>query len=57
MKRIVFILALAFSLLTLAGAGYVLALHGEANAGFAVVPLVLALACISYWRLLKGREK
>ena len=57
MKRIVFILALTFTLLTLAGAGYVLASHGEANAGFAVVPLVLALACISYLRMLKGREK
>lgn len=57
MKRLMFVLALIFSVLTLCGAGYVLSTEGEANAGFAVVPLVLALGCSSYWRMGNRREK
>ena len=57
MKRLMFVLGLIFSVLTLCGAGYVLFTGGEANAGFAVVPLVLALGCISYWRMGNRREK
>lgn len=48
MRRIVAILGLIFVVLTIAGAAYVLLSGGEASAGYAVVPMVLALACSGY---------
>lgn len=48
MRRIVAILGLVFVVLTIAGAAYVLLSGGAASAGFAAVPMVLALACSGY---------
>lgn len=53
MKRILFVLSLIFTVLTFVGAGYVLYTDGQANAGYAVIPLAMALACISGYRTFK----
>lgn len=42
MKKLVLALSIIFTILTFVGAGYVLANHSHVNAGFAVVPMVLA---------------
>lgn len=50
MKKLLNALAILFSVLTLAGAGYVLYHDGTVSAGYGVVPLVLAVACFSLAR-------
>ena len=44
-----------FIALTLGGAIYVLMNHGAANAGYAVVPMVFALAFGNWYRQLKKK--
>lgn len=48
MKKLTLALSIIFIILTFLGAGYVLVNHGEVNAGYACVPMVLALAFISF---------
>lgn len=55
MKRALFVLSLFFTVLTFVGAGYVLYTDGQANAGYAVIPLVIALTCISGYRAFKNK--
>lgn len=55
MKRALFVLSLFFTVLTFVGAGYVLYTDGQANAGYAVIPLVIALACIAGYRTFKNK--
>ncbi len=43
MKKLLLILWIIFSILTLAGAIYVIVSGGSANAGYAVVPMVITL--------------
>ena len=43
-KNVLFALFIAFALLTLAGATYVLTSHGQHNAGYAVAPMALMIA-------------
>lgn len=50
MKRAALIAGWIFVILTFAGGGYVLLHHGEANAGYAVIPSLGALACFGYYR-------
>ena len=50
MKKAMLALSVVFTGLTLAGAGYVLSHAGGANAGYAVVPMVAALACLALYR-------
>ncbi len=54
MRKLALILSIVFILLTFVGAGYVLLSRGNANDGYAVVPMVSALACICYYRQKKG---
>lgn len=56
MKKILHILAVIFIILTFVGAIYVLTSNGTANAGYAVVPMVMGLACMSGYRSCK-KEK
>lgn len=56
MSKVLFVLAVIFTVLTFAGAGYVLAWKGTVNAGYAVVPMVLELACLSGYRWYKKKE-
>lgn len=57
MKRFLFILSLVFTVLTFVGAGYVLYTDGQANAGYAVIPLVVALVCISGYKSNGGHSE
>ncbi len=50
MKKAALILSIIFIILTFAGVGYVLYHGGNVNAGFAVVPMVFALACSAFYR-------
>lgn len=50
MKYVALALSIIFTLLTFLGAGYVLYHGGKVNAGYAVVPMVFALASISFYR-------
>lgn len=47
MKKIMFTLSVLFVVLTFVGAGYVLYNAGSVNAGYAVIPMVLALESVS----------
>lgn len=53
MKKLTLILSILFIILTFAGAGYVLANHGQVSAGFACVPMVFALISIFSYRKYK----
>ena len=50
MKKIALVLSVIFIILTFIGAGYVLYNRGQVNAGYAIIPLVFALACIAFYR-------
>ncbi|MCI9362427.1 MAG: hypothetical protein HFG65_16175 [Hungatella sp.] len=50
MKKAALALSIIFIILTLVGAGYVLYNGGKINAGYAVVPMVFALASITFYR-------
>ncbi len=56
MKKLLLILSIIFTILTFAGAIYVLSLKGTVNAGYAVIPMVITLACISGYRWYKNKE-
>lgn len=48
MKTLVLVLGVIFIVLTFIGAAYVIANHGNVSAGYAVIPMLGALICISY---------
>lgn len=50
MKKVALVFSIMFIALTFVGAGYVLYNGGKVNAGYAVIPSVLALASISFYR-------
>lgn len=56
MKTLLRILSVLFTLLTFAGAAAVLMSGGTANAGCAVVPLVIALACLAGYRAYPNKK-
>lgn len=50
MKNLILVLNVIFVILTFVGIGYVLVQHGQVNAGYACVPMVLALVSVSFYR-------
>ena len=50
MKKGLLVLSVIFILLTFAGAIYVISSKGEVNAGYAVIPMVFALASMAGYR-------
>lgn len=50
MKKLALVLSVFFIILTFIGAGYVLYHGGKVNAGFAIVPMIFALADIALYR-------
>ena len=50
MKRLLLILSFVFVVLTFVGVISVLSSHGTVSAGYAVIPMVIALACLSGFR-------
>lgn len=55
MKKIFLILSILFTVLTFAGAIYVLINHGTVNAGYAVIPMALTIACFSVYKSYKDK--
>ncbi len=49
MKKLLLVLSIVFTVLTFVGAAFVLT-SNDANAGFAVIPMVLTLACLAGYR-------
>lgn len=56
MKKLLLILSIIFVILTFVGAIYVLINKGTVNAGYAVVPMVMALACSNSYKAFKNKE-
>ena len=54
-KKLALILSMIFIILTFVGAGYILFNGGKVNAGYACVPMVLALISLSFYRKYKWR--
>ncbi len=50
MKKLFFALSILLILFTFIGAGYVLCHRGEANAGYAAIPMLFALLSINIYR-------
>lgn len=57
MKNFLLILSLFFMVLTFVGAAYVLISEGTVNAGYAVIPMVFALASFTGYKKFKSKEK
>jgi len=57
MKKIFLILSILFTVLTFAGAIYVLVNHGTVNAGYAVIPMIFTIACMGVYRSYKDKER
>ena len=56
MKKLILGLAILCTLLTFAGAGYVLIQRGAVNAGYAVIPMLFALCFTQTYRRVKSDE-
>ena len=52
-KKIAFVTSIIFTVLTFVGAVYVLINHGQVNAGYACVPMVLAFASYAGYKAKK----
>lgn len=55
MKKFLFILSAVFVILTFVGISHVLINKGTVSAGYAVVPMVMALACSSAYKTSKKK--
>lgn len=55
MKNLLFVLSTVFVILTFVGITYVLINRGTVSAGYAVVPMVMALACSSAYKTPKKK--
>ncbi len=53
MKKLFLVLSILFAILTFIGVGYVLLNEGRPSAGYAVIPLVFELLCVSVYRKYK----
>ena len=50
MKRLLLVSSIIFIILTFVGAIFVFTTNGTANAGYAVIPMVMALASLAGYR-------
>lgn len=55
MKKLLLVLSIIFIVLTFVGAICVLT-SGAVNAGYAVIPMVITLACLTAYRAYKNKE-
>jgi hypothetical protein len=56
MKRGLLAVSLFFIILTFVGIGYVLSTSGQANAGYAVIPMLSALVSMAAYRKHKNKS-
>jgi len=57
MKKVLLLLSVLFTALTFVGAFYVISNGGRPNAGHAAVPMVMAIACMQWYKAFKNKEK
>lgn len=57
MKKVMLVLTLLFTALTLCGAFYVVSNGGRPNAGYAAVPMVITIACSQWYKAIKRKEE
>ena len=55
-EKALLILSIILTILTFAGAIYVLTSNGTANAGYAAVPLLFDIVCIGGYKAYKTKE-
>lgn len=55
LKKLFLILTISFAVICFAGAVYVILSDGQASAGYAVIPMLLALVCSLCYRVLKNK--
>ena len=53
MKKLLLIFAIAFGIMGILGAGYVIYTGGEANAGYGIIPMLFCVICAQGYRSLK----
>ena len=56
MKRLLLLLSIIFIILTFAGAVFVFTSNGAANAGYAVIPMMMTLACLSGYKVYTNKR-
>ncbi|MBQ7889303.1 MAG: hypothetical protein IJ356_06045 [Erysipelotrichaceae bacterium] len=56
MKKILLVCSIIFNTLAIIGAVYVLSLKGTVNAGYAVVPMAIGLACLSAYNAMSNKK-
>ena len=57
MKKLLLILSIVFNILAIAGAVYVLTSNGTANAGYAVIPMVIGISCLTGYNAFSNKKK
>ena len=57
MKKLLLVLSIVFTVLTFVSAILVLTSNGTKNAGYAVVPMTIALACVAGYRVYQNKKK
>ena len=57
MKTLMLVLSIIFAILCFGGCGYIFYTKGNASAGFACVPMVAELICVSAYRKLKNSDE
>lgn len=50
MKKLMFIFGIVFAVLTVAGIVFIVYKEGNVSAGYAVVPMLFALVCFTFYR-------
>lgn len=56
MKKVLLVCSIIFNTLAIIGAVYVLSLKGTVNAGYAVVPMAIGLACLSAYNAMSNKK-
>lgn len=56
MKKLLLIFAIAFGVMGILGAGYVIYTGGEANAGYGIIPMLFCIISAQGYRSLKNRD-
>lgn len=56
MKKLLLITAIAFGIMGILGAGYVIYTGGEANPGYGIISMLFCIICVQGYRSLKNRD-
>lgn len=56
MKKLLLIFAIAFGIMGILGAGYVIYTGGEANPGYGIIPALFCIISAQGYRRLKNRD-